>query len=67
MPNKEQKGFIVYGDVKDVVDELDNEQAGELFRGMIDYFVNGTEPNFSDVLKFVFITIKQQMDRDAGK
>ena len=67
MPNKEQKGFIVYGDVKDVVDELDNEQAGELFRGMIDYFVNGTEPNFSDVLKFVFIPIKQQMDRDAGK
>ena len=67
MPNKEQKGFIVYGDVKDVVDELDNEQAGELFRGMIDYFVDGTEPNFSDVLKFVFIPIKQQMDRDAGK
>ena len=67
MPSKEQKGFIVYGDIKDVVDELDNEQAGELFRGMIDYFVEGVEPDFADVLKFVFIPIKQQMDRDAGK
>lgn len=34
---------------------------------MLDYFVDGTEPEFSDVLKFVFIPIRQQMDRNSDK
>lgn len=67
MSDKEQKGFIVYGDTKAVVDELTDEQVGKLFRGMLDYFVDGTEPEFSDVLKFVFIPIRQQMDRNSDK
>ena len=67
MDDKDQKGFIVYGDTKAVVDELTDEQAGQLFRGMLEYFVDGDDPEFSDVLKFVFIPIRQQMDRDANK
>ena len=64
---KEQKGFIVYGDIKATTDELSDEQLGQLFRGMIDYFVSGECPRFTDSLKFAFIPIKQQMDRDADK
>lgn len=64
---KEQKGFIVYGDIKATADELSDEQLGQLFRGMIDYFVQGECPRFTDSLKFAFIPIKQQMDRDADK
>jgi hypothetical protein len=64
---KEQKGFIVYGDIKATADELTDEQLGQLFRGMIDYFVQGECPRFTDSLKFAFIPIKQQMDRDADK
>ena len=64
---KEQKGFIVYGDIKDVIDELGDEQVAQLFRGMVDYFVGGDEPTFTGVLKFVWIPIKQHMDRDAEK
>lgn len=67
MSDKDQKGFIVYGDTKAVVDELTNEQAGELFRGMLNYFVDGTDPEFSDVLKIAFIPIRQQMDRNSDK
>lgn len=63
----EQKGFIVYKDLHAVVDELTDEQAGQLFRGMIKYFSEGIEPKFEGVLKFVFIPIKQQLDRDAEK
>lgn len=63
----EQKGFIVYKDLHAVVDELTDEQAGQLFKGMIAYSANGTEPKFDGVLKFVFIPIKQQMDRDSDK
>ena len=62
-----QKGFIVYGDTKSLADELTDEQLGKLFRGMLAYFADGTTPKFSGILKFAFIPIKQQMDRDAEK
>ena len=65
--SKEQKGFIVYGDIQDVLKELDDEQVAQLFRGMVDYFVDGKAPKFTGVLKFVWIPIKQHMDRDAEK
>ena len=65
--SKEQKGFIVYGDTKSLADELTDEQLGKLFRGMLDYFTSGKAPKFTGVLKFAFIPIKQQMDRDSEK
>ena len=65
--SKEQKGFIVYGDIQDVLKELDDEQVAQLFRGMVNYFVDGKAPKFTGVLKFVWIPIKQHMDRDAEK
>lgn len=64
---KEQRGFIVYGDIQDVLNELTDDQVAQLFRGMVDYFVDGKDPKFTGILKFVFIPIKQQMDRNAEK
>lgn len=64
---KEQKGFIVYGDTKALADELTDEQLGQLFRGMLNYFTEGKAPKFAGILKFAFIPIKQQMDRDREK
>lgn len=63
----EQKGFVVYGDVQAVVDELNDEQAGKLFRAMISYFATGKAPKFDGILKYVWIPIRQQMDRDKEK
>lgn len=65
--SKEQKGFIVYGDIKAVIDEMTDEQVAQLFRGMVDYFTEGKAPEFTGVLKFVWITVQQQMDRDMEK
>lgn len=65
--SKEQKGFIVYGDIKAVIDEMTDEQVALLFRGMVDYFTEGKAPKFTGVLKFVWITVQQQMDRDKEK
>ena len=64
---KDQKGFVVYGDIQAVVDELNDEQAGKLFRAMITYFTTGKAPKFTDILKYVWIPIRQQMDRDKKK
>ena len=57
--DKEQKGFIVYGDIKEVIDELPDEQTAQLFRGMVNYFVEGRDPEFSGSLKYIFIPIRQ--------
>lgn len=64
---KEQKSFLVYKDIQQVVGELTDEQAGQLFKGMVNYSTTGKAPKFDGILKFVFIPIKQQMDRDAEK
>ena len=65
--SKNQPGFVVYGDIQAVVDELSDEQAGRLFRAMISYFISGKAPKFDDILKYVWIPIRQQMDRDKEK
>lgn len=65
--SKDQKGFVVYGDIKETLDELTDEQVAALFRGMVDYHITGKEPKFKGVLKFVFIPLKQQMDRNTEK
>lgn len=65
--NEDKKSFIVYCDIKETLDELTDEQAGKLFKGMVHYSDDGTEPNFDTILKFVFIPIRQQMDRDNEK
>ncbi len=65
--SKDQRGFVVYGDIKEVIDELPDDQVAQLFRGMVNYFVNGKDPKFSGTLKYIFIPIRQQMDRNAEK
>ena len=65
--SKDQRGFIVYGDIKDILNELTDDQVAQLFRGMVNYFVDGKDPKFTGILKYVFIPIKQQMDRNADK
>ena len=61
------KTFIVYDEIKDTLDEMTDEEIGKLFRGMVDYHVTGEEPDLKGGLKFAFIPIRQQMDRDDDK
>ena len=62
---KEQKGFITYGDFEAVAEELTDEQLGQIMRAKLKYFNSGKAPDFEGVLKYVWIPIQQQMDRDA--
>ena len=65
--SKDQKGFVVYGDIEESLNELTDEQVAKLFRGMVSYFNTGKDPKFSGLMKMVFIPIRQQMDRDTDK
>lgn len=63
-----KNSFIVYAaDIKETIDKLTDDQVAELFRGMVDYQITGETPEFSGVLEFAFIPIRQQMDRDNTK
>lgn len=62
---KEQKGFITYGDFEAVAEELTDEQLGQIMRAKLKYFNAGKAPDFEGVLKYVWIPIQQQMDRDS--
>ena len=63
-----KNSFIVYAaDIKETLDKLTDDQVAKLFRGMVDYQITGEAPEFSGVLEFAFIPIRQQMDRDNTK
>lgn len=65
MDAKRKDSFVVYaGDLKEVVDELSDEQVATLFRAMIDYQLTGENPELTGVLKFAFIPIRQTMERN---
>ena len=67
----DDKGFIVYGDIEEILDDLTIAQVGILFKMMVHYHKTGTidENAFASdrILKYVFIPIRQQMDRNAEK
>lgn len=65
--SEDKKSFVVYTGIKETLDALTDEQVATLFRGMVDYQLTGVDPEFSGTLKFAFIPIRQQMDRDNIK
>ena len=65
--NDDVKSFVVYDDIAAVLDELSDEQIGQLFRGMVSYHSTGEDPGFEGVLRYVFIPIKQGIDRNDLK
>ena len=58
------KAFKLYSDNMDIVNELSNEEAGELLKAIVAYANTGEEIQTSRAVKLVFIPIKQQIDRD---
>jgi hypothetical protein len=61
-----KKSFIIHLDSLDVLDELDIEQAGQLFHAFRAYNL-GKQVELTGLLKAVFIPFKNQFDRDLEK
>lgn len=64
--NAIKDSFILYTEQKEVIDNLTDENAGKLFKGIFEYAL-GNEPEFNNLLKIVFIPIRQQLERNAKK
>ena len=62
-----KKSFVLYADVKTTLDELTDEQAGKLFKTVLDY-VNDENPEIDDAfVRLAFAPIRQQLKRDLDK
>lgn len=61
-----KKSFVLYTDQKEIVDELDDEQAGKLFKAIYEYNTANTV-SLTGILKSVFMSFKIAFDRDEQK
>lgn len=62
MAKKEQAAFLLPKDQKEIIDELDNEEAGIIFKAIYQYEVEKIEPKLDKILKIVFKQFKVKLD-----
>ena len=64
---KDKKGFLLYRDIIHTVEHLSDEEAGKLFKHILQY-VNDLQPTTEDkVVLLTFEPIKQSLKRDLQK
>ena len=61
-----KKSFVLYTDLLEVVEELSDEEAGQLFKTILRY-VNDKNPEVPKSIKLAFIPIRQDLKRDLEK
>ena len=65
LEDKRKKSFVVYYDWGEALSYFNNEEVGEIFRAVLSYAKDGTEPEFShNALNGVFSFMKSALDRD---
>jgi hypothetical protein len=62
-----RKSFLLYDDLYDTIQYLNDEQLGRLMRMVFDYRINNVVCDISDPLFFCFNPIRVQLDRDGIK
>ena len=63
---KGQPAFLLPIDQKEIIDELDNDEAGIIFKAIYEYEVNKKEINLPKTLKIVFKQFKVKLDNYDG-
>jgi len=64
---KDKNSFLLYCDIIHTVEKLDNDQAGKLFKHILDY-VNDKDPHTNEMITIIaFEPIKQMLKRDLKK
>ena len=62
-----KNSFLMYHEYREILEDLTNEELGILFRAILDYEIDGVEPNFTGMSKMAFKVIKGNLDRDSQK
>lgn len=67
MEKDKRKSFLLYSEHIELINQLTNEQAGELIKGIFHYVNTGENPSLNPFSNLVFISIRQDLDRNAVK
>ena len=62
----EMKYLKVFTDFQEVLEPLTDEEVGRLFLAMLRYAMDGTAPQLSGNERFIWITARQGIDREAA-
>lgn len=62
-----KKSFLIYIDSQELVYKLSDEEAGRLFKAMLEYNATGNIPPLDRLLDTLFTSFKAQFDRDMDK
>ena len=64
---KKKESFVLYSENKEIFENLSAEDAKKLIIIIFNYVESGVAPQLCGELRFAFIPIRQQLDRDAAK
>ena len=64
---KRQPGVMLYFDIRPCLTRLTMDEQGQLFRAILDYGEDGTEPNFDYMLGIAWDFIKPRLERDKER
>jgi hypothetical protein len=67
MTNSINKGFLLYKDSLEVVDQLTDQQAGKLFKAILLYQKTGNVGDIDQITKFIITPLLSQFTRDEEK
>ena len=65
---KKKPGVLIYFDIAPAVKMLTDEQAGKMFKAILEYSENGVFPEFQkedDVIRVLLTFIKPHIDKDT--
>ena len=62
MASKKALGFVLEKDQKEIIDELDNEEAGIIFKAIYEYETSKQIPKLNKALRIVFKQFKVKLD-----
>lgn len=63
----EKSSFLMYTEYDEQLNDLTDEELGQLMRAIFKYEKDGTEPKFTGLLKMAFSFIKGNLNRDKQK
>lgn len=65
---KKKPGVLIYFDIAPAIKSLTDEQAGKVFKAILDYAETGEFPEFSkedEIVRLFLVFIKSHIDRDT--
>ena len=62
MEGMKADSFVLYTEIRETLSELTDQQAGKLFKAIVEYAATGIPPDLKGIVKVSFAPIKRAMD-----